>query len=171
MPTFASPSLPACAAALVVACALGGCAGSSPGGAGSRPVDAAASLAASMTVERQWLASWFKGTPVVIAQRRDGAITVDVPREFCFDPGRTAVKPALAAVLDKVAESMRRVPATQLAWLAAPDDANGGGPLAVQRASQVRDHLRGRGVAPVRLGKASVATAPAVQLRIEGPAP
>ena len=37
---------------------------------------------------RRWPSSgdgwhrWFKGTPVVVAQRQDGAVIVDVPREF-----------------------------------------------------------------------------------------
>jgi outer membrane protein OmpA-like peptidoglycan-associated protein len=155
------------AASLLLAL-MAGCAstpsGNAPAGTGAAaPVDTGAALAG----ERKWLASWFKGTPVAIGQDRDGAVTVDVPREFCFDASKSGIKPPLAAVLDKVAESMRRVPSTQLAFVAAPDDGNGSSPLAVQRANQVREYLRGRGVAPVRIGKASASTAGAVQLRIE----
>jgi hypothetical protein len=153
---------------LLLAAALAGCSSTPPAGGGSRSGSAATVVdtGAALDSERQWLAAWFKGTPVAIGQR-DGAVTVEVPREFCFDAAKTSVKPPLAAVLDKVAESMRRVPSTQLAFVAAPDDGPAGAALAVQRAGQVREYLRGRGVAPVRLGKATVSTAGAVQLRIE----
>ncbi len=124
-----------------------------------------------LAVERQWLASWFKGTPVVVAQRQDGAVVVDVPREFCFDPGRDAVKPALAAVLDKVAESLRRTASAELHLIAAPGDATGAPALALQRATRVHAYLRARGVDPARLAKPTAAGGSAVQLRMEAPSP
>jgi outer membrane protein OmpA-like peptidoglycan-associated protein len=127
--------------------------------------------ASMLAVERQWLASWFKGTPVVIAQQQDGAVVVDVPREFCFDKGRDAVKPALAAVLDKVAESLRRTASAELHLIAAPADASGAQGLALQRGTRVYDYLRTRGVAPARLTKPTVSPGNAVQLRIEAPSP
>ena len=131
---------------------------------------------ASLAVERQWLASWFKGTPVVVAQGNDGAVTVEVPRQFCFDRGKDALKPALVAVLDKVAESMRRVPPAELHLVAAPGDvtsatAAGGAPLGLQRAGKVQDHLRSRGVPAARMPKPAVAAGAAVQLRIEPASP
>jgi outer membrane protein OmpA-like peptidoglycan-associated protein len=127
--------------------------------------------ASTLAVERQWLASWFKGTPVVVAQRPDGAVIVDVPREFCFDPGRDAVKPALAAVLDKVAQSLRRAPIAELHLIAAPNDASGSATLGVQRATRVYDYLRARGVPAGRLAKPTAASGTAVQLRMEAPSP
>ena len=68
----------------------------------------AAAPAPPLAVERAWLQSWFDGTPVAIEQVADGDVSVAVPREFCFDAGRSKVKPPLAAVLDKVAQSLRR---------------------------------------------------------------
>jgi outer membrane protein OmpA-like peptidoglycan-associated protein len=132
--------------------------------------DQRAALPAQLAVEQKWLSSWFKGTPVRIRQLDDGALTIEVPREFCFDPGRSTVKPALAAVLDKTAESLRRLPQAEVALIAAPADASGNAaPLAVQRATQVREHLRTRGVQTARLGKPAVASIAAVQLRIDAP--
>ena len=140
-------------------------------------------LAEGLATEQRWLQSWFKGTPVLIAQRDEGTLAVDVPREFCFDAGKSGVKPALAAVLDKVAESLRRRPAAQLLLVAAPGDAgvngasganaaNGAsGALAVQRAAQVQKHLRDRGVAAARLAAPAAARGAAVQLRIGMPQP
>jgi outer membrane protein OmpA-like peptidoglycan-associated protein len=159
------------AALLVIALALGGCALLAPPKATApSAAEQRTALVEGLAIESQWLQSWFKGTPVLIAQRSDGTVTVDVPREFCFDRGRSAVKPALAAVLDKVAESLKRRPQTQLIGLAAPDDRGDSTPLALQRAAQVHRHLRDRGIAAARLGEASTTGAAAVQLRI-GPDP
>ena len=55
-----------------------------------------------LVVERQWLQSWFNGTPVRIAQQGSGPVDIAVPQAFCFDTGRSSVKPPLAAVLDKL---------------------------------------------------------------------
>jgi len=135
------------------------------------PAQQRTAAASTLAIERQWLASWFKGTPVVIAQRPDGAVVIDVPREFCFDPGRDAVKPALAAVLDKVAQSLRRTPMAELHLIAAPNDANGSATLGVQRATRVHEYLRAHGVPAGRLGKPTAASGAAVQLRMEVPSP
>ena len=97
--------------ALLVASLLSGCAGMTP----STPAPPAPSTPAQRTaaaetlaVERQWLGSWFRDTPVRIAQRGDGAVSVEVPREFSFEPGKSSVKPALAAVLALGCGSARR---------------------------------------------------------------
>jgi len=135
------------------------------------PAQQRTAAASTLAVERQWLASWFKGTPVVVAQRPDGAVVVDVPREFCFDPGRDTVKPALAAVLDKVTQSLRRTPTAELHLIAAPNDASGSATLGVQRATRVYDYLRAHGVPAGRLAKPTAASGAAVQLRMEVPSP
>lgn len=141
----------------------------------SAPAEPAATAARpgnAPAVERQWLQAWFKGTPVVIVQRDDHTVSVDVPREFCFEAGHSRVKPALAAVLDKLAESLRRHPQARLGQLAAPGDATAtSSPLAMQRASQVRSHLLGRAVPATRLASPMVTTAAAVQLRLDFAAP
>ncbi len=142
-----------------------GGAGRSATGAAAAPAPVAptaaeqkTAAASALAVERQWLASWFDKTPVVIGQRSDGAVTIDVPSNFCFEPGRSTIKPALAAVLDKVAESLRRVPGAQLPLLAAPEDASGTARLALPRATEIREHLRSRGVPTTRLGKPAATT-------------
>lgn len=158
---------------LAVVLAVSGCASVGPPApaAPPAPADQRAGVPAALAVERQWLQSWFQGTPVLIGQRDDGAVSVDVPRDFCFDPGRSSVKPALAAVLNKVAESLRRVPLARLSLLAAPDDATGTAPLALQRAAEVHKHLLSRGVPAARLGRPTATAAAAVQLRIEASPP
>ena len=128
-------------------------------------------MPAALAAERKWLQSWFQGTPVIIEQRSDGTVSVDVPREFCFDPGSSSVKPALAAVLNKVAESLLRTPLARLPVLAAPEDAAGTEALALQRAVQVQKHLLARGVPAARLGKPTGTTVAAVQLRMQAAPP
>jgi len=140
---------------------------STPAPAPAPTPDQRAAAPAHLTAERQWLSSWFKGTPVKIRQVDDNAIAIDVPREFCFEQGASKVKPALGAVLDKMTQSLQRVPIAQVTLIAAPADAKGTDELALKRAAQVQQHLRAAGVRADRLGKPSVATAPAVQLRLE----
>lgn len=139
----------------------------------SAPSQAAQRTAAASTlaVERQWLAAWFKGTPVVVAQRANGAVVVEVPRQFCFEPGQDVVKPALAAVLDKVAASMRRAAIAELHLIAAPGDPGGAATLGTRRATRVYDFLRARGLPEARLAKPSSTGGTAVQLRIEAASP
>jgi hypothetical protein len=64
-------------------------------------------------------------------------------------------------------QSLQRVPIAQVTLIAAPADAQANNDLALKRAAQVQQHLRNAGVRADRLGKPSVASAPAVQLRME----
>jgi outer membrane protein OmpA-like peptidoglycan-associated protein len=130
------------------------------------PPAAPAPRPSSLAVERQWLQSWFEGTPVRITQRSEAAFTVDVPRDYCFDAGRSVVKPPLAAVLDKLAQSLQRKPAARVELLAAPGDAAATSPLAQQRADSVRKYLIARGVSSGQLGPPTSTAMPAVQLRV-----
>jgi outer membrane protein OmpA-like peptidoglycan-associated protein len=142
-----------------------------PPAAPPTPSEQRTAAASTLSVERQWLAAWFKGTPVVVAQRQNGSVVVEVPREFCFEPGQDAIKPALAAVLDKVAQSIRRTSIAELHLIAAPGDAGGAAALALRRAGRVYDFLRSRGVSEARLVKPSATSGAAVQLRIEAASP
>jgi outer membrane protein OmpA-like peptidoglycan-associated protein len=116
--------------------------------------------------EQRWLDEWFRGTPVVIALADANTLAVDVPVANSFDAGRSNIKPALAAVLDRVATSLRRQPPMRVS-IAAPSDAGGAAALASARAQQVRDHLVSRGVASTRITGVGTARAGApVQLRL-----
>ena len=157
-------------ATLLALLAIGACTSTAPPPPQEPPASVPtqrAAVPAQLALERQWLSNWFKGTPVRIRQIDDSAITIDVPREFCFEPGKTAVKPALGAVLDKMSQSLSRIPLANVTLIAAPADASGASALALQRAAQVQQHLRAAGVRAERLGKPSVAAASAVQLRME----
>ncbi|HOM14246.1 MAG TPA: hypothetical protein PLB41_13105 [Rubrivivax sp.] len=165
-------------AALAAAWLLQGCAGVATAptaptlpGAPAATTSPAAPRPATLAVERQWLQSWFDGTPVRIEQRSERVFDIEVPREFCFDAGRSGIKPPLAAVLDKLVLSLQRKPELRVDLLAAPGDAAGSAPLALRRAGEVRQYLMSRGVAEPRLAQPGVAGAAAVQLRIGLAAP
>lgn len=117
------------------------------------PEPTAPPAVAALGTEHRWLQAWFKDTPVTI-QLGAERLSLEVPSAYCFDAARSTVKPPLAAVLDKVAESLRRQPQLRLALLGAPADA-GVADLVQQRGAQVRQHLRGRGVADARLAQPS----------------
>ena len=146
---------------------VSGCASAPPPPSAPTTSEQRTGVLSALAVERQWLGQWFRGTPVQIVQRNNGALSIDVPLEFSFEPGRSRVKPALAAVLDKVAESLGRVPLAQVVLLAAPADPTGAPALALERAARIQEHLRSRGVRAERFGKPSAAAAPTVQLRLE----
>ena len=130
----------------------------------SRPAPAAPS---PLVAEQRWLDEWFRGTPVTIALADVNTLSVDVPLANSFEVGKSAVKPALAAVLDRVATSLRRQPAVRLS-IAAPLDAAGGTTaLATARAQQVRGHLVARGVPAARVTGVGTSKAGApLQLRM-----
>ena len=116
--------------------------------------------------EQRFLDDWFRGTPVSIAMADANTLAIDVPLANSFAAGSSAVKPALAAVLNRVATSLRRQPAMRVS-IAAPSDANAGVALASSRAQQVRDHLVSRGVAASRMaGVGTARTGAPVQLRL-----
>ena len=147
---------------LVATLAVGGCSSVPP----PAPAEQRAGAVAALAAEQRWLQSWFQGTPVRIGQPSDAAIAVEVPREFCFDPGRSSIRPPLAAVLDKVSASMHRVPNARLEMLSAPEDQAATAPLGPARAAQLRQYLLGKGVPAATLGAPGVMSAAAVQLRL-----
>jgi outer membrane protein OmpA-like peptidoglycan-associated protein len=144
---------------------LAGCANSPPeiapvsGPAAPSPAPAHPTLAA----EQQRLAELFRGTPVVFAMQPDGGLRVTVPLHFCFDRGAGAVKPPLAAVLDRIAKSQRDE-ATRLR-VAAPADPGVKNPALVRdRAQSTRDYLAARGISMSRL--TITGTAPSAEVEI-----
>ena len=130
-----------------------------------------APAASSLVTEQHWLEEWFRGTPVVITLRDANTLAVDVPLAHSFAAGSSSVKPALAAVLERAAASLRRQPALRVS-ISAPSDTDGPVALAAGRTQKVREQLVSRGVAETRttgLGTARAGTA--VELRLIAAAP
>jgi outer membrane protein OmpA-like peptidoglycan-associated protein len=125
--------------------------------------------ATPLATEQRFLEDWFRGTPVVIASRPPSLLQVDVPLAHSFDSGKADIKPALNAVLDRVAQSMRRRAGARILVLV-PADSRGSAELAQARAERVRDNLGSKGIAAtlVELSESPAASGP-VQLRITMP--
>lgn len=101
-----------------------------------------------LDAEYRWLRELFGPTPVRLAKSNDGSITLGVPMAHAFDDGSNEPKPALQAVLGKLAESMARQPqATLLTQVPGP----------TVRALALRDTLAAQGVPPGRVASTSVA--------------
>lgn len=146
---------------------LAGCAGVSPPSSGppastgptatTRPSDPVPT--GPLQAESRWLSELFSGTPVGVSGDADGSVLVKVPMQHAFDAAQ-ARRP-LVAVLDKVAQSLKRQPAARL-QAATP------GPAAAERLATLRSLLAERGVGNWRV-TAGPAAADAVHLRLLPP--
>lgn len=103
-------------------------------------------LSPALEAQRVRLREALKGTPVVVDSTGDHRLRVEVPTKHAFDPQRTAVKPALAAVLDQFATGFKPHAATTELLVGAPADDKASGRIVQDRAASVRDYLVGRGV-------------------------
>lgn len=137
---------------LCLAFALAGCA-SRPGAPGTPGSGSSgfgglfgSGLSPALEAQRVRLKDALKGTPVVVDSTGDHRLRVEVPTKHAFDPQRTAVKPALAAVLDQFATGFKPHAATTELQIGAPADDKVSGRIVQDRAASVRDYLVGRGV-------------------------
>jgi hypothetical protein len=105
------------------------------------------------------LKSLFAGTPVQILDEADGAVLLSVPLAYAFDGAGSVAKPPVKAVLDKLAQSLKRQPAARL-QLAAP------GPASDQRNAALRRQLSSAGVGAWRLAALASGRDDAVLLRL-----
>jgi outer membrane protein OmpA-like peptidoglycan-associated protein len=134
--------------------------------AGQAPPNAAtraAATRANLAIEKVRLTELFRGTPVVLALQPDGSLRVEVPTHFSFDAGKAAVKPPLAAVLDRIAAGQRDE-LTRVLVSAPSDAATQGTALATERAASVRGHLVAHGLADTRIAPAPTAGTAVVRI-------
>lgn len=93
-----------------------------------------------------------QGTAVQVARTADNRIRVNIPSDFSFDVGRSAVKPQMRPVLDELA---RNTDAALRMNVIGYTDSTGSDavnrPLSLDRAESVRDYLVGRGVTASRI--------------------
>lgn len=126
-------------------------------------------LSDALEPQRLRLQGALKGTPVVVEATAERALRVSVPLKNSFEPGRSAVRPALAAVLDQLAIGFKPYAATAELRIATPDDATTkvAGRLSKQRHASVRDYLVGRGVPISRVASlGAVMTGETVELLV-----
>ncbi|MCX7902845.1 MAG: OmpA family protein, partial [Burkholderiaceae bacterium] len=94
------------------------------------------------------------GTGIGVERTADNQIRVQIPADAGFDVGRAAIRPQLAHVLDKFAQSMREHPATDIRIIGDTDSTGSdavNNPLSFERAAATRDYLVARGVAVSRI--------------------
>ncbi len=122
--------------------------------AAQRPSAPTTPPANPLATEQRFLEDWFRGTPVVIAALPPVTLQLDVPLANSFDTGKADIKPALNAVLNRVAQSLLRQNAARIN-VNAPADASGNAALAPalaqSRAQRVRDALGLKGIAATRV--------------------
>jgi outer membrane protein OmpA-like peptidoglycan-associated protein len=118
--------------------------------AATRPGTPGTPPSTPLATEQRFLEDWFRGTPVVIASQPPTTLQLDVPLANSFDAGKADIKPALNAVLDRVAQSLLRHAGARIT-VTTPPDATGPAALAQTRAHRVRDSLATKGVAATRV--------------------
>lgn len=125
----------------------------------------------ALATEQRFLEDWFRGTPVVIAAQPPVTLQLDVPLANSFDAGKSDIKPALNAVLDRVAQSLLRQNAARVT-INAPADASANAALAQSRAQRLREALGSKGIAATRVTLSETVRAGGpVQLRLTIPGP
>jgi outer membrane protein OmpA-like peptidoglycan-associated protein len=93
-----------------------------------------------------------QGTGIDVARTQNNELKVNVPSDFSFDVGRSAVKSDMRPVLDQFAQGLdpnMRVRIVGHTDSTGSDAINN--PLSVDRAQSVRDYLAARGVASSRV--------------------
>jgi len=93
-----------------------------------------------------------RGTGIDVARTANNELKVNVPSDFSFDVGRSAIKPDMRPVLDQFAQGLdpnMRVRIVGHTDSTGSDAINN--PLSVDRAQSVRDYLGARGVAVTRI--------------------
>ncbi|MBX3607818.1 MAG: OmpA family protein [Piscinibacter sp.] len=92
------------------------------------------------------------GTGIDVIRTAENELKVNVPSDFSFDVGRSAVKPVMRPVLDQFAYGLD--PAMRVRIVGHTDSTGNdaiNNPLSIDRAQSVRDYLAARGVAPSRV--------------------
>jgi outer membrane protein OmpA-like peptidoglycan-associated protein len=93
-----------------------------------------------------------QGTGIEVARTPQNELRVNVPSDFSFDVGRSAIKPGMRPVLDQFAQGLdpnMRVRVIGHTDSTGTDAINN--PLSRDRAESVRDYLVARGVAAPRI--------------------
>lgn len=94
------------------------------------------------------------GTGIGISQTADNQLKVDIPADVSFDVGRSAIKPNMRPVLDRLASTLNQHPVTTVTIIGHTDSTGTDAvndPLSINRAAATRDYLVQRGVSAQRI--------------------
>ncbi len=93
-----------------------------------------------------------EGTGIDVARTEDNRLKVNVPSDFSFDVGSAAIKPQMRPVLDQFAQGLD--PRMRVTVVGHTDNTGGAmlnDGLSLERATNVREYLTGRGVDAARV--------------------
>ncbi len=139
-------------AGAVIGSATGGQAGKSAAIGGALGAVVGNLWSKRMQDKREALERSTAGTGIAVARTADNELLVNIPADFSFDVGQSAIKPDMRPVLDQFAQGLddsMRVRIVGHTDSTGSDAVNQ--PLSEDRARSVRDYLAGRGVAPSRV--------------------
>lgn len=110
----------------------------------------------SQRMEQQKLAmeQATQGTGVEVTQTADNQLKLNVPSDVSFDTNSAQIKPNLAPVLDRFAQTLNANPGTTVRIIGHTDSTGNdtiNDPLSVNRAASTRQYLAARGVDPARI--------------------
>ncbi len=123
-------------------------------------------LSPALEAQRTRLQEVLRGTPVVVEATGDKRLRIEVPLRHAFDPGRSAVKPAAAAVLDQIAAGFKPHAAVAELRIAAPTDDKAAPQLVIDRGASARDYLVARGVPISRIVGLGQSPGPSLELML-----
>jgi outer membrane protein OmpA-like peptidoglycan-associated protein len=140
------------AAGAVVGSATGGSAGTGAVVGGALGAVAGNLWSRRMEEKRAAMERATQGTGIEVARTPQNELRVNVPSDFSFDVGRSAIKPGMRPVLDQFAQGLD--PAMRVRVIGHTDSTGTdaiNNPLSRDRAESVRDYLVARGVAAPRI--------------------
>jgi len=95
-----------------------------------------------------------QGTGVDVTQTADNQLKLNVPSDVSFDTNRADIKPNLAPVLDRFAQTLQQNPTTTVRIIGHTDSTGNDAindPLSINRAASTRQYLAARGVEAGRI--------------------
>ena len=147
-----------------VGAVAGAALGSAVGGGGATRTGAVLGAAAGgigtyvwsrrMEEQKRTMEQATQGTGVGVTQTADNQLKLDIPSDISFDVGRAEIKPNLAPVLDRFAQTLNANPTTTVRVIGHTDTQGSDAindPLSVNRAASTRQYLASRGVSAARI--------------------
>jgi outer membrane protein OmpA-like peptidoglycan-associated protein len=140
------------AAGAVLSSATGGRAGTGAVVGGAIGAVAGNLWSKRMEDKRRAMEQATQGTGIAVERAPRNELKVNVPSDFSFEVGRSAIRPSMRPVLDQFAQGLD--PSMQVRVVGHTDSTGSDAindPLSVDRAASVRDYLVARGVAAPRI--------------------
>ncbi|HEY0877541.1 MAG TPA: OmpA family protein [Zeimonas sp.] len=107
-----------------------------------------------MEQQKQAMQQATQGTGVEVTQTADNQLKLNVPSDVSFDTNSAQIKPNLAPVLDRFAQTLNANPGSTVRIIGHTDNTGTDAindPLSVNRAASTRQYLAARGVDPARI--------------------